>query len=59
MFSFFNRDPARKLQKQYESKLLEAMEAQRAGDIETYSFLTAEAEALRQEIEEIESTARA
>lgn len=52
MFSFLKSDPTKKLQKQYEKKLEEAMLAQRSGDIKSYSFLTSEAEELREQIEQ-------
>lgn len=55
MFGIFKAHPTRKLDKQYSSKLHEAMQAQRAGDIRKYSELTAEAEAIRAHIEAIEA----
>ena len=51
MFSFFRSSPEKKVRKQYLAKLEEAMKAQRNGKIREYSFLTAEAEALREELE--------
>ncbi len=56
MFGFFQRNPSKKLRKQYDLKLEQAMLAQRKGDIKTYSMLTAEAEELWSEIEVIESS---
>ena len=53
MFSFFKPDPTKKLQKQYAEKLEAAMHAQRNGDIRKYSELTAQAEAIREEILEL------
>ena len=50
MFSFFKKDPIKKLQKQYDIKLEQAMHSQRNGDIRTYSTLTAETEAIYQQI---------
>ena len=50
MFSFFKKDPIKKLQKQYDIKLEQAMHAQRNGDIRSYSTLTAEAEGIYQQI---------
>ena len=55
MFSFFKSDPVKKLEKQYEAKLEQAMLAQRNGDIKTYSQLTFEAEEIRKQIDEAES----
>ena len=51
MFGFLKRDPVKKLRKQYLAKLEAAMQAQRNGKIREYSFLTAEAEALRTQLE--------
>ncbi|GGF57462.1 DUF6435 family protein [Alteromonas lipolytica] len=55
MFGLFRKDPSKKLRKQYDVKLEQAMHAQRNGDIKTYSMLTAEAEALWAEIMALES----
>lgn len=54
MFGLLKSNPTKKLRKQYDAKLEQAMLAQRKGDIKTYSMLTAEAEAMWQEIEAIE-----
>ena len=51
MFSLFKKDPKAKLQKAYEAKLTEAMNRQRNGAIRGYSTLTAEAEAIKAEID--------
>lgn len=59
MFSFFNKDPIKKLNKQYEAKLEQAMHAQRKGDIRSYSMLTAEAEKINDEIIAIEQKQQA
>ncbi|TCS39765.1 DUF6435 family protein [Reinekea marinisedimentorum] len=50
MISIFKSDPTKKLKKLREAKLTQAMTAQRNGDIRAYSELTAEAEALYQQI---------
>ncbi|WAJ72339.1 DUF6435 family protein [Catenovulum adriaticum] len=50
MFSIFKKDPVKKLNKLYESKLEEAMHAQRRGDIKSYSMITAEAEKIKEQI---------
>jgi len=47
MFKFLKTSPDKKIRKQYLAKLEEAMHAQRNGKIREYSFLTAEAEALK------------
>lgn len=50
MFSIFKKDPIKKLDKHYESKLEEAMHAQRKGDIKAYAMITAEAEKIKAQI---------
>ena len=55
MLSFFKKEPAKKLKKQYETLLERAMQAQRNGDIRTYSELSAEAEEVYKQIQQIES----
>ncbi|GBL04423.1 DUF6435 family protein [Glaciecola sp. KUL10] len=54
MFGLFKSNPTKKLRKQYDMKLEQAMLAQRKGDIKTYSMLTAESEELWKEIQKIE-----
>jgi hypothetical protein len=56
MFGFLKPNPAKKLRKQYDMKLEQAMLAQRKGDIKTYSMLTAEAESLWSQIESLEKS---
>ncbi|MEZ4701649.1 MAG: DUF6435 family protein [Rhodothermales bacterium] len=51
MFSFLSRNPIRALEKQYNSLLIKARDAQRAGDIKAYATWTAEAEAVWGQIE--------
>ncbi|MDO9518975.1 MAG: DUF6435 family protein [Pseudohongiella sp.] len=51
MFSLFKTNPQKKLQKAYEEKLTEAMQAQRNGDIRGYSALQEEAEAIYAKLE--------
>lgn len=51
MFSLFKSDPLKKLNKSYSAILEKAMQAQRSGDIRTYSKLTAEAETIKAEID--------
>ena len=50
MFSMFKSDPTKKLKKLYEAKLKSAMEAQRGGDIRSYSMLSAEADVLYKDL---------
>ena len=51
MFGLFKKDPLKKLQKEYEAKLEEAMHMQRNGRIREYSFLSSEAEDIRLKIQ--------
>jgi len=51
MFNLFKSNPHKKLQKAYEAKLTEAMQAQRNGDIRRYSTLQEEAEAIYVQLE--------
>jgi len=54
MFSFLKPDPKKQLQKSYESLTTRAFQAQRNGDIRSYSLLTEEAEAVKAKIEALE-----
>jgi hypothetical protein len=51
VFSIFKADPKKRLQKQYEQLIAKAFQAQRNGDIRSYSLLTDQAEQIRLEIE--------
>jgi hypothetical protein len=55
MFSFFKRDPVKKLRQQYDAKAEQAMLAQRKGDMRLFADLTAEAEALWQQLEKLQA----
>lgn len=55
MFSIFKKDPTKKLNKQLSIKLEQAMQAQRKGDIRTYSQLSFEAQEIDKKIIEIEA----
>ena len=55
MFSFLRADPLKKLNKAYQKKLGEALQAQRNGNILGYSLLTEEAEALWAEIQALQA----
>lgn len=54
MFGLFKKDPAKKLEKQYEKLLEEAMRLQRSGDIRGYAAKIAEAEEVQKQIEALE-----
>lgn len=51
MFGWLKKDPRRKLTAQYHAKLEAALHAQRNGKIREYSFLTAEAEEIRAQLD--------
>lgn len=55
MFSFFKKDPIKKLNSLYETKLQQAMFAQRNGDIKSYAMITADAEKIRAELIKLEN----
>ncbi len=56
--SLFRRDPSKKLQKKYEQKLAAAMQAMHNGDIRRNAELYAEAEAIREEIAQLQISTR-
>lgn len=56
MFSLFKKDPIKKLDDEYSNKLEEAMLAQRSGDIQLYSELTAQAQAIAKQIQELKDS---
>lgn len=55
MFGLFKKSPLEKLQAEHESLSTRAFQAQRNGDIRTYSALTAEAEELRKKMESLKA----
>jgi len=55
MFGMFRKSPVKKLEQEHGVLLTKAFNAQRNGDIRQYSILTAEAEALREKIENLKS----
>ena len=59
MFGLFKKNPTKKLQKQYEAKLQQAIHMQRNGKIREYSFLTAEAEEIRAQLEALKAESKA
>ena len=56
MFGLFSKSPLKRLQKDHEALLTKAFQAQRNGNIRLYSTLTAEAEVLREKMEECKSS---
>ncbi len=55
MFSLFRSDPKKKLEKQYNQKLEQARNAQRAGNMPLFATLTAEAESIGEELDALAS----
>lgn len=51
MFGLFKKDPKEKLNKEYKALLEQAMQAQRNGDIRTYSELSEKADKIFKEME--------
>lgn len=51
MFGLFKKDPIKKLEKEYEKLMEEAMHIQRGGDIKAYALKVAEAEEIQKKIE--------
>ena len=56
MFGLFKKNPLKQCQKDHETLLTKAFQAQRDGNIRLYSTLTAEAEVLREKIEAFKSS---
>tara|TARA_R110001599_G_scaffold60986_1_gene169473 strand:+ start:395 stop:577 length:183 start_codon:yes stop_codon:yes gene_type:complete len=56
MFGLFRKNPLEKLEKSYQSKLQQAMEAQRSGNIQRYAELSEEADGFYQKIKALENT---
>lgn len=54
MFGLFKQSPTKKLKEEHKALLEKAFHAQRNGDIRGYSTLTAEAEAVRAKIDQLE-----
>ncbi|WP_156312605.1 DUF6435 family protein [Marinagarivorans algicola] len=55
MFGLFKKDPIKKLNDEYTQLLNRAMQAQRSGDIRTYSELSQKAEDISKKIETLEA----
>jgi hypothetical protein len=54
MFGLFKTDPLKKLRKEYDKVLLDAMNAQRNGNIRLYAQLTEQADSIYQKIKLLE-----
>ena len=55
MFGFFKKSPLKKLEAEHKALLTKGFHAQRNGDVRSYSFLTAEAEAIREKIDALKA----
>ena len=55
MFGFFKNSPLKKLEAEHKALLTKGFHSQRNGDVRAYSFLTAEAEAVREKIEALKA----
>jgi hypothetical protein len=55
VFGLFDKSPVKKWEREHGALLTRAFQAQRNGDIRLYSTLTAEAEALREKIENLKN----
>jgi hypothetical protein len=53
VFPLFKKDPSAKLQKEYQTVLEQAMQAQRKGDIRLYSKLSDKAEAIANTLDQL------
>jgi len=56
MFGFLKPNPAKKLRKAYDSKLEQAMLAQRNGDMRLFADLTEQSEQIWQQLTDLEKT---
>ena len=54
MFGFLKKDPLKQLKKEYAELTEQAMHLQRNGDIEAYSKVMSQAEAVYKQIQELE-----
>ena len=55
MFGLFKKSPLKKLEAEHKALLTKGFRAQRNGDVRAYSFLTAEAEAIREKIDALKA----
>lgn len=58
MFGLFKKDPAKKLEKEHQKLLEEAMNLQRGGDIKGYARKMAEVEEVEKKLEELRQAKR-
>ena len=55
MFGLFKKSPLKKLEAEHKALITEGFHVQRNGDVRAYSFLTAEAEAIREKIDALKA----
>lgn len=55
MFGLFKKDPIKQLESDYRAKMEEAQQAQRNGDIATFSKLSVVAEEIAKKIDELKA----
>jgi hypothetical protein len=53
MFGLFKKDPIKKLEREYEKIMEEAMHIQRSGDLKAYAVKIEQAEKIQKEIERL------
>lgn len=58
MFGLFKKSPIDKMEIEHKDLLTRAFQAQRNGDIRSYSMLTAEAEKVREQLEALKAEAQ-
>lgn len=58
MFNWLKSDPKKKLQKEYAAKLEQAMLLQRSGKMAAFAEKTAEAEAIKEKMDQLRSATR-
>ena len=55
MFGLFKKDPAKKLEKEYEQIMEKARDVQRSGDLKAYAKLIATSEEILSKIQELKN----
>jgi hypothetical protein len=55
MLGLFKKSPLKKLEAEHKALLTKGFHAQRNGDVRSYSFLTAKAEAIREKIDALKA----
>ena len=58
MFGLFKKDPAKKLEKEYEQLMEKARNVQRSGDLRAYAVLIEESESILNKIDAIKNAGK-